>query len=390
MQWMDEALETWAAAGFDLRTRFAQQWLGLAVWQYILAFIFVALSFFARRITTVTMERFVLPRLRAPRLSWVRSFLETLLQPLTTFIGLSGLFAAVQVLLISPDGVAEDAFITSAFVTQLYEIAIAVIAVWAVMRLIDVLGTIAKQRAKEDELAIDVPVIPLLQTSLKVFVAIIASVFVLQNAGYPISGILGGLGIGGLAIALGAQDALANIFGSIIIFADKPFRVGDWIVIGDVEGFVETVGFRSTKIRTWPRSLVSVPNKMMADETITNWSAMPVRRVYFNLRIAYDATAAQMEQLTNTIYNIIEEHPGVDKDYYLANFTEFGLDGMEIMIYYFTSSVVWAEHLKVKQEVNLAIMRAVEDMGLSIGKPGRDLYMFDKGAADVHSLPPQT
>lgn len=106
---------------------------------------------------------------------------------------------------------------------------------------------------------------------------------------------------------------------------------------------------------------------------------MPVRRVYFNLRIAYDATADQMQALTAGITKIIEDHPGVDKDYYLAHFTEFGTDGLEIMIYYFTSSVVWKEHLRVKEEVNLSIMHLVEDVGTSIGKPGRDVYIYERG-----------
>lgn len=380
MRWMDGVLETLARTGFDLRSQFAKQWLGLAMWQYIVAFLLIALSLFARRIITVVFERFVAPRLGGQRTQLLGQLLESLVQPATAFIGVSGLYAAVQVVLISPDGLPVDGIVSSAFVTQVYEVASAAIAIWAVMRLIDVFGFHLQQRAKKDELDIDVPVIPLLQKSLKVFVGVIGVVFVLQNAGYPIAGILGGLGIGGLAIALAAQDTLANVFGSIIIFTDKPFKVGDWVIIGDVEGFVETIGFRSTRIRTWPRSLVTVPNKMIADKTITNWSAMPVRRVYFSLRIAYDATADQIEALTKRVYDIIEGHPGVDKDYYLTHFTEFGHDGLEIMIYYFTKSVVWKEHLIVKEEVNLAIMRAVEELGLSIGKPGRDLYVVERRA----------
>lgn len=387
MDWIDDTLETLAGSGFDLRAQFAQEWLGLALWQYIVAFVLIALSLFARRIITVVFERLVSPRLGGARTQLLGRLLESLLEPLTAFIGMTGLYMAIQVVLIAPEGLLIDGIITPGFVTQLYEIASTVIAIWAMTRLIDVFGLHLQQRAKRDDLDIDVPVIPLLQKSLKVFIAVIGVIFVLQNAGYPIAGILGGLGIGGLAIALAAQDTLSNIFGSIIIFTDKPFKVGDWVIIGDVEGFVETVGFRSTKIRTWPRSLVTVPNKMIADKTITNWSAMPVRRVYFNLRIAYDATAAQMEALTAAIYRIIEQHPGVDKDYYLVHFTEFSIDGLEVMIYYFTSSVVWKEHLEVKEAVNLAIMRVVEDLGLSIGKPGRDLYVMDRGDRGVREIP---
>lgn len=380
MQFLDGVLETLATVGFDLKSSLSQQWLGLALWQYVLSFLLIAMSLFARGIITAFFERVVFPRMGRARDGLLGQMLESLLQPLTAFIGVSGLFGAVQVILAPGEVEPDPGLITTAFVTQVYEIACTVLLIWAIMRIIDVLGAHFQQRAREEDLLVDVPVIPLLQRSLKIFIGVIGAIFVLQHAGYPIAGILGGLGIGGLAVALAAQDTLSNIFGSIIIFTDKPFKVGDWVVIGEVEGFVETIGFRSTRIRTWPRSLVTVPNKMIADKQITNWSAMPVRRVYFNLRIAYDASAEQMQALSAGINKIIEEHPGVDKDYYLAHFTEFGTDGLEILIYYFTSSVIWKEHLQVKEEVNLSIMRLVEEIGVSIGKPGRDVYLFEQGS----------
>lgn len=379
MQPSEGVLDQVASLGATSASWLTQQWLGLSVWQYILAFLLIALSLLARSIITMLFERVVFPRLGPARQTVFGQALESLLQPLTAFIGISGLFGAVQVVLLPTETIPETRLITPEFVAQTYQIALSVIVIWAIMRIIDVLGLHFKQRAKEEDLLIDVPVIPLLQRALKILVGVVGGVFVLQNAGYPIAGILGGLGIGGLAVALAAQDTLANVFGSIIIFTDKPFKVGDWVVIGDVEGFVETIGFRSTRIRTWPKALVTVPNKTIADTQITNWTAMPLRRVYFSLRIAYNATADQIQTLVHEINTIIEEHPGVDKGYYLAHFTEFGPDGFEIMIYYFTKSVVWKEHLEVKEEVNLSIMRLVEQMGLSIGKPGRDLYVVQQG-----------
>ena len=214
-----------------------------------------------------------------------------------------------------------------------------------------------------------------MQRSLKFFIAIVGGILVVQELGYPIASLLGGLGIGGLAVALAAQDTIANIFGSVIVFTDKPFKVGDWIRIGDIDGFVETIGFRSTRIRTWPKTLVTIPNKMIANSQIENWSAMPVRRITFTLRIAYGATPDQMEALVEGIREILTTHPGVDQGYHLVNFTEFSPEGLGVFVYYFTSSTVWREHMQVRQEVNLEIMRLVASLNLSLGVPERRLHI---------------
>src|SRR5690606_42111412 len=133
-----------------------------------------------------------------------------------------------------------------------------------------------------------VPIIPLLRKSLKIFIGVVGGLLLVQHVGYPITSLLGGLGIGGLAVALAAQDTLANVFGSVIIFTDKPFKVGDWVKIGDVIGDVESIGFRSTRIRTWPKTLVTIPNKIIANTQVENWSAMPKRRIRFTLPVTYE------------------------------------------------------------------------------------------------------
>jgi len=256
-------------------------------------------------------------------------------------------------------------------VNQALEVAVAVLVIWAAMRLVDELGRYFKEQAQRNQIPVEAPVIPLLQKSLKFFVAIVGSILVIQELGYPIASLLGGLGIGGLAVALAAQDTIANVFGSIIVFTDKPFKVGDWVKIGDVEGFVETIGFRSTRIRTWPRTLVFIPNKTISNSQIENFSAMPIRRITFTLRIAYGARAEQIEALVEGIRRILSEHPGVDQGFHLVNFTEFGEDGLGVYVYYFTKSTVWKEHMEVRQEVNLAIMRLADSLGLTLGVPER-------------------
>jgi len=376
-------LDALARAGVDLRASFASTWLGLALWQYLLVFLLVIVSLFARRAAGLLLERLLLPSLKRLGGDLASRIAAALTQPLTAIIGLFGTYLAVGVLLI-PTGEREPA-IPGTAVHQIFEVAVAVIVIWAVMRVIDAAGHFLNEQARQSQLPVEAPIIPLLQKSLKFFIAIVGSILVIQELGYPIASLLGGLGIGGLAVALAAQDTISNIFGSVIVFTDKPFKVGDWVKIGDVEGFVETIGFRSTRIRTWPRTLVFIPNKTITNSNIENFSAMPIRRVTFTLRIAYGASPDRMEALVNGIRQILSTHPGVDQGFHLVNFTEFGDDGLGVLVYYFTRSTVWKEHLQVRQEVNLAIMRLVETLGLTLGVPERRVHMVPAGQPGGHA-----
>jgi len=206
--------------------------------------------------------------------------------------------------------------------------------------------------------------------------------YVFQLLGYNVSSLLAGLGIGGLAVALALQDTLSNFFGSVFIFLDRPFMVGDWVKIGDIEGIVEDIGFRSTRIRTWLKTLVSIPNKNVANATIDNWSRMPRRRVFQTIGVTYETTADQMEQAVKEIKKIIENDPGVDKDFIVVKFSEFGDSSLNITVIYFTIDTTLAGHLETKERINLAIMRKLLDLGLSIAFPTMSIYL-EKGELKI-------
>lgn len=360
--------------GLDLRMRLGATWLGIDVWQYAVAAILFLVAFFARRAAGFVLDRLIVPWVGRIGGGLGGRILSVLVRPLTAMVGLLGSYLALRVLLY-PAEPGRRPFLSVEFVDRSFEVAAAVIILWTAIRLIDLLTAYLRERAQEADLPVDVPVIPLLRKSLKIFIGLIGGLLIIQHLGYPIASLLGGLGIGGLAVALAAQDTLANVFGSIIIFADKPFKVGDWVQIGDVSGHVEAIGFRSTRIRTWPRSLVAIPNKTIANSQIENWSAMPKRRITFTLYVTYASTPEQIERLVDGIYEILRSHPGVDQEYYLVKFTEFAQEGFGIFIYYFTRSTVWAEHLQVRQEVNLEILRLVRELGMTVAVPSRRIYV---------------
>ncbi len=225
------------------------------------------------------------------------------------------------------------------------------------------------------ETKMDAILIPFLSKVLRFLIIFLALSLVASEWGYDVTGIVAGLGLGGLAFALAAQDTAANIFGGIVIITDKPFDIGDWIFCPSVEGTVEDISFRSTRVRTFANSLVTVPNSTLANEPITNWSKMGKRRVSFNLGVTYDTSRDQLKKCVEEIRQMLENHPDVHKDVIFVKFDSFNDSSLDIFIYYFTVTTQWGTHMNVKEEINLNIMKILEDQGVSVAFPSRSLYL---------------
>jgi MscS family membrane protein len=270
----------------------------------------------------------------------------------------------------------------------LVKILITLDVTWLVFRLVDAISDHFQSLAGKTESKLDDQLIPLFRKSAKVFVAILAFVMLVQNMGYSVSGLLAGLGIGGLAVGLAAKDTLANVFGSVAILLDRPFVVGDWIAAEGFEGIVEEIGFRSTRIRTFAKTQISIPNQQLANLTVNNFSRMPRRRIKFTVGVTYKTTPDQMEQAVAGIRQIIREMPEIHNDFYLVNFTDFGSSSLDILVYCFTKTVKWAEHLDVRQELMLRIMRLLDSLGLEIAFPTRTIYL-EKTEVEPSLSPPE-
>jgi MscS family membrane protein len=185
------------------------------------------------------------------------------------------------------------------------------------------------------------------------------------------------LGIGGLAVALAAKDTLANVFGSIAIIVDRPFHIGDTIKAGDLEGKVEEVGFRSTKIRTLDKSLISVPNSVITNMAVNNLSRMVNRRIRFSIGLTYDTRPEQLQMAVQRIRTLLVEHEAIHNDGLLVHFTEFGASSLDILVQCFTITTDIPEHLSIREEVCLKIMNILEELGLQIAFPSRTVYLRD-------------
>jgi MscS family membrane protein len=190
-----------------------------------------------------------------------------------------------------------------------------------------------------------------------------------------VGSLLAGLGLGGLAIALAAKDTIANFFGSIMIFIDKPFQIGDWVVIGSTEGIIEEVGFRTTRVRTFYNSLVTVPNAKVVDTAVDNYGARRYRRYHTTLSLTYDTPPEKLQAFLEAVRALIAGMPHMRKDYYLVEFKDFGESSLEVMLYCFMVVNDWSEEMRTRTQLNLEILRLGRELGVSFAFPTRTLHL---------------
>ncbi len=221
--------------------------------------------------------------------------------------------------------------------------------------------------------------------TLKIFIIAIGLVSILQVWDINVSAFLASLGLGGLAFALAAKDTAANLFGGLSILADRALKIDDWIKVGDVEGTVEEIGLRTTKVRTFEKSLITVPNQIIANNPIENFSRRNIRRIKMRIGLVYSTTHEQMEAILRDIRNMLQSHPGIAQNAtLLVNFDEFGASELSIFIYCFTNTADWAKYLAIREDVNLKIMEIVQRHGSDFAFPSESIYIekLPKNEAD--------
>jgi MscS family membrane protein len=210
----------------------------------------------------------------------------------------------------------------------------------------------------------------------KSFIVVLGFVAVLQEWGINVTALIASLGLGGLAFALAAKDTVANFFGGITILADKSMKIGEWIKVGNIEGIVEDIGIRTTKIRTFEKGLITVPNSYIANNPLENFSRRNVRRVKMKIGVVYSTSKENLQKIVEEIRNLINTHPKVAKDQTIAiYFDEFGDSSLNIFIYFYTNTANWLEWFEIKEEIQYKIIDIVERNGSSFAFPSRSIYI---------------
>jgi len=252
---------------------------------------------------------------------------------------------------------------------------------WLAYRLVDVLTDWLDVKASGTESRLDDQLVPLLRKTLKVFIAVVGAIFVLQNLNVDVGSLLAGLGLGGLAFALAAKDSVANFFGSLVVFVDKPFQIGDWVMIDGIEGTVEEVGFRTTRVRTFYNSLVTIPNAKMTATPIDNYGARRWRRYVANLGLQYDTPPERMEAFCQGVREIIQRLPGMRKDFSCVEFDKYGDSALNVLVYCFMDAADWSEEMRIRTRLNLEMLRLAADLGVSYAFPTRTLHIDSQAKA---------
>lgn len=259
--------------------------------------------------------------------------------------------------------------------TLAVKVVMAVSGVWASYRVADLLGAWLATLAARTESTLDDLLVPMVRRVLKIIVTAFGLVFIAQNLDVDVTSLLAGLGIGGLAFALAAKDTVENLFGSLTVLADRPFQIGDWVVIGDLEGTVEELGLRSTRIRTFYNSLITVPNSHLVNMAVDNYGERRFRRISTSLGVQYDTPPEKIEAFCEGIRELIRKHPYTRKDFYLVHFKEFAASSLNIMLYVFHEAPDWATEMRERQRLFIDILHLAKALGVEFAFPTQTLHV---------------
>ncbi len=244
-------------------------------------------------------------------------------------------------------------------------------------KLADAVGTFLQRAAQKTDTSLDDQLVPLARKSLKIMVIVLGGLIALQSFGFNVVSLLAGLGLGGLALALAAQDTAANVFGSITIFLDKPFQVGDLIEVSGTKGIVEEIGFRSTSIRSQYNSLITIPNSVMAKEKIDNLGVRNSHRIKHVVGLTYNTSPQKISDFIDSVKYTLHQNPLVLKEDISVNFVNMGDFNLQILVQFFIAPTEMDNELEIQQEVLVNIMKIAENLDVSFAFPTQTIH-FDK------------
>lgn len=339
---------------------------GNTVVHYAISLLMLGIALLARRI----VDRVIFPVLRR-----LASKTETTLDdklfpalesPTSAFVTLTGLFAALKVLKLSEQA---DHYISNGS-----RVAFLLVLFWGLWRAFSAVLDHAGEVARERQLGI-ATFMPWIRKTLMSLFVIFGVLLTIQSLGFDVKALLAGLGIGGLAFAFAAQDTLANVFGAMVVAVDQPFKIGETVKIGPNTGTVEDMGLRSTRIRLLDQSLMTIPNKTVAAETITNLSRFTRRRNEQVIGLSYASRPEQLEAVVADIRGLITAESDVDASTVMVYCRDLNASSIDLWIVYIVRDADFNRFLTLKQRLNLAILRTVAARGLELAFPTQTIHV---------------
>lgn len=336
-------------------------------WQWLGLFITVVLGVIVDKLVSFLLRQFVRRWRNRTKSPQFKEISDQVLRPL----GLMAMAVAWWIC-INLIGLPEEAMLVLLLAVKFLA---SISGVWAAYRLVDLVSARLIQKARRTENKLDDALVPLVPKTLKIFVTVIGFVFIADNLNVDISSLLAGLGLGGLAFALAAKDMVQNLFGSITVLMDRTFTVGDWVVVEGIEGTVEGIGFRSTRIRTFYNSLVNVPNSKFITASVDNMGERRYRRLSCKLSLTYDTPPDRIEAFCEGVRELIRRHPYMRKDYYQVYLNEFAASSLDVLLYVFWETPEWNTELRERHRFMLDILRLAQRLGVEFAFPTQTLYM---------------
>jgi len=333
---------------------------------FLVVFGALLFDFIQRRI----INRLIARLQKTPNL-WDDALFESLRQPLSLLIWVIGISLAADI-------VSRQ---TSApifhYLQPMRDVGVIGIVAWFLVRFIKRAENNIIVRRRQKGETVDLTTLDAITKLLRMSVIITAALVALQTLGFSISGVLAFGGVGGIAVGFAARDLLANFFGGLMIYMDRPFSVGDWIRSPDrnIEGTVENIGWRLTVIRTFDKRPLYVPNATFASIAVENPSRMLNRRIYETIGIRYD-DADKMAVIVNDVEKMLRSHPDIDTGQTLmVNFNKFAASSLDFFVYTFTRTTVWTEYHKIKQDVLLRIHAIITKHNAEIAFPTSTIHL---------------
>lgn len=364
--WLDKKAPPWMR----------EKHLGLEGWKWAAVGVLVAFGFLLRFLSPILIGfplRFLLRR-RGIKIE--KDVLRRAVRSTGTFVMLLVWYLVIR------NGILPLPEAVLPILIKTLELSLAISGVWVGYRIVDVIGGHISSDKDMRLTHFDDVLIPMLRRLLRVFLFVIAVLFVIRaiKSDMPAE-ILGALGVGGVALAFAAQDTIGNFFGAVTVLFDRPFGIGDWIAVGDVEGTVERVGFRSTRIRTFYNSLVSVPNSKMVNTQIDNYGARQYRRNRFVLSVTYSTPPERIDAFCEGIRELIRLHPYTRKDMFHVYFNAFAGSSLDVLVYMFFDAPDWGTELREKHYLFLDVLRLADKLGVDFAFPTQTVWLERGGRA---------
>jgi MscS family membrane protein len=333
---------------------------GNTVAHYAISALLLVLSLLARRIVTGIIFVYLKKLAAKTETTLDDKLFPAMEAPAAAFVMTLGIFSALKVLKLSTD--------SDRMIGYGATVAFSLVTFWGLWRALGAVIDHAQEVASAKGLSIAAFMPWIKKTILTVFV-VLGLLLIIQNLGYDVKALLAGLGIGGLAFALAAQDTIANVFGSIVVATDQPFKIGEFVQVGANMGGVEDIGLRSTRLRRPDKSLLIIPNKTVAAEVVINMSRYTRRRIEQVIGLTYDTKPEQLEAMVEEIRSLILAQSEVDPKSVMVFFRDFSASSLDIWLVYETPNPDFQKALQLRQRLNLAIMRAIAARGLSMAFP---------------------